>query len=159
MLTGKRVLNVFLGMDDNIFRLRKDWKLFPNGVVDIHSMFSIWKDSNMMDVYQQCIPAVKKRLMSRGKDASNEECELYLQQLESPRLEFFLETFFPGEEIPRSQLAKFADFRHRPINFELITHLAAESFMRLKIFFVLYSKVCRVQKLLIIVLGTFRYLI
>lgn len=61
MLTGKRTLKVFLGVNNDVFRLRKEWNVFPYGVVDIHSMFLQWKESNIMGVYEQCLPTVKNR--------------------------------------------------------------------------------------------------
>ncbi len=141
MLAGKRVLKVFLGIHDEIFRLRKEWKVFPNGVLDLHSMFKIWKESNMADVYTQCKPAVQKQLLSRGRTATNEACEEFLQQLQTPTLDFFLATLFADEGIPKNDLAKLADFRRRPISMDLVKHVALENFMKLKIFYHIYSKV------------------
>lgn len=142
MLTGKRTLKVFLGVNNDVFRLRKEWNVFPYGVVDIHSMFLQWKESNIMDVYEQCLPTVKKQRFSRGKDDTDVACKLYLDQLCDPRLDFFVETLFADEMIPKNPLASMADFRHRPVHKELVSHTAQKTFMTLKVFYDLYNRVC-----------------
>lgn len=141
MLTGKRVLKVFLGLNDVSYRLRKDWGVFVNGAVDLQSMFQQWKKESIHDVYKQCAPAVKNRLLSRGKVATEDACMQYLKNLQDPTLEFFIETLYPDERRTTSEVENLADYRRRPLHPDLVQNAAMKSYIILKTFFSIYSKV------------------
>lgn len=141
LLTGKRSLKVFIGMDNDVFRLRKDWATFHMGVVDVQAMFNVWKSLDFQSLIQVCTPAIRKKLIAAGKNSTDEACRLYLQKCSNPGLQFFLEVFFSLDGVLKDKTNTLADWRHRPIHPTLIKYAALDSYYALKIFWKIYSRV------------------
>lgn len=141
LLEGRRCLKVLHGCSNDIFRLRKDWQCFPNGVVDLQDLFVVWKNQSFSEALTVFWEPIKSRLLQKKSSVMDSEIQQYLRDLNTPGLGILVEGLFPGSPIDKAGVKSFADWRHRPIHSDLLDYSAKDSFYTLRVFHSFFEKV------------------
>lgn len=54
IMHSPQIIKAMCGIDNDVFRLRKELGCFPVGVVDLQAMFLVWKMDSLHDCYETC---------------------------------------------------------------------------------------------------------
>lgn len=66
LMESEESLKVMCGCQNDILRLKKDYNCFPRLVLDIQDLFIIWRNADINNCFQTCLPALKTLASERG---------------------------------------------------------------------------------------------
>jgi hypothetical protein len=140
-------VKVFCGGDNDFLRLRKDWNVFPIGVVDVQIMWLEWKKRSRQECYAssklalKCLMIEKRALKKNRNPVTEEDLQLYFGNMEKIGFNTLCQIFFP--DFQKSHLATLADWTFRPLHPGLIAYAADDSDYLWKLFHLLAKLVRR----------------
>lgn len=139
ILEDPLIAKISCGCSNDLTRLRKDWGIFPIGIIDVQELFGVFKMDSPEACFRTCLPTITNKL-KEPKNKHLSQKELFQRLTQQPGIEFLISVFFedlPPMENPKDKKATVADWSIRPLDSFLQAYAAGDSHYALKLFYVL----------------------